>query len=244
MDDLPSFVTCPQAVRAVDFGHVLVLIDYRTGNVQALQPPAADQWNALSRTGVLDRNRIAPALGRRLLALGLLAPASGPGTWTSALTASSAKASWGSTEHPAGVVQPPHGPLAETLSAAAALTVAFAATRRQSTGMQRTLTLLSAADARTVRAATLREATYAVTAVRRAGWYSPGRTACLEESVAAVLLLASRRLGVRWCHGIASDPIRLHAWVQTMTGDDVAEPFLTRAYTPVLTIGDRHHQPR
>ncbi|MER5985750.1 lasso peptide biosynthesis B2 protein [Streptomyces sp. NPDC001787] len=70
------------------------------------------------------------------------------------------------------------------------------------------------------------------------------RCACLEESVAAVLVLASRRLGVRCCHGIASDPIRLHAWVQTMNGDDVAELSSTHAYTPVLTIGDRHHQLR
>lgn len=84
----------------------------------------------------------------------------------------------------------------------------------------------------------------AVTAVRRANWYSPGRTACLEESVAAVLLLAARRLGVRWCHGIASDPVRLHAWVQTVDGADVAEPSSTRAYTPALTIGGPHHHPR
>ncbi|MFJ3182469.1 lasso peptide biosynthesis B2 protein [Streptomyces sp. NPDC086796] len=242
MDDLPSFVTCPPAVRAVDFGHVLVLIDYRTGSVQALQPPAADQWRAISRTGTLDR--IAPALARRLLTLGLLAPASGPGPWTPALTASSAQASWGSTEHPAGVTRPPHGPRAGTLTAAAALTAAFASTRHHRTGMRHALTLLSATRAQTVRPATLQQATSAVNAVRRAGWYSPGRTACLEESVAAVLLLRTRRLGVRWCHGIASDPIRLHAWVQTMDGDDVAEPSSTRAYTPVLTIGDRHHQPR
>lgn len=160
-----------------------------------------------------------------------------------ALTASSAQASWGSTEHPAGVIRPLHGPLAGTLTAAAALAVALAVTRRHRTGMRHALTLLSATGARTVRPATLQEATRAVTAVRRAGWYSPGRTACLEESVAAVVLLASWRLGVRWCHGVASDPIRLHAWVQTMNGDNVAEPSSTGAYTPVLTIGDRHHQP-
>ncbi|WP_250305337.1 lasso peptide biosynthesis B2 protein [Streptomyces sp. A 4/2] len=242
MDELPTFVTCPRAVRAVDFGHALVLIDYRTGNVQALQPLAADQWKATSRTGAIDH--IAPALARHLLALGLLTPVGGPGPWAPALTVPSAHASWGSTEHPAGVTRPPRGPLTGTLTAAAALTVAFAATRRHSTGMRHALTLLTAATARTNRPATLQEAIRAVTTVRRAGWYSPGRTACLEESVAAVLLLASRRLGVRWCHGIASDPIRLHAWVQTMSGDDVAEPSSTHAYTPVLTIGDRHHQPR
>lgn len=96
--------------------------------------------------------------------------------------------------------------------------------------MQQALALLTAASTRAIRAASPTQATTAVQAVRRAGRYSPGRTACLEESLATVLLLATRRLGVTWCHGIASDPIRLHAWVQTMDGADVAEPASTRAY--------------
>ncbi|MFD4384954.1 MULTISPECIES: hypothetical protein [Streptomyces] len=41
-----------------------------------------------------------------------------------------------------------------------------------------------------------------------------------------------------------TNSIRLHAWVRTMTSDDAAEPGSTHADTPVLTIGDRHHQPR
>jgi Transglutaminase-like superfamily len=110
--------------------------------------------------------------------------------------------------------------------------------------MERALALLSAASARTNKPATAKQTTAAVNAVRRAGWFSPGRTACLEESVAAVLLLAARRRSVRWCHGIASDPVRLHAWVQTMDGVDIAEPSSTRAYTPVLTIGGHHPHPR
>ncbi|WP_078588533.1 MULTISPECIES: lasso peptide biosynthesis B2 protein [Streptomyces] len=81
----------------------------------------------------------------------------------------------------------------------------------------------------------------AVHAVRRAAWHSPARTACLEESAAAVLLLASRRLSITWCHGVAADPVRLHAWVQTEDGSPVAEPPSTHAFTPVLTLGARHH---
>lgn len=241
MDDLPVFATCPRHVRAVDFGHALVLINYRTSRVQALQPPATSQWGATSHTGVLDA--IDPALARRLLALGLLTPTRDPAPWPPALRARSARASWGSTEHPAGINRPPRVALTGTLSAATALTTAFAITRRGHDSMWRTVALLTASVARTVRPATFEQATGAVQAVRRAGWYFPGRTACLEESVAAVLLLGARRLGVRWCHGIASDPIRLHAWVQTEDGADVAEPSSTCAYTPVLTIGDRHRQP-
>ncbi|MFI1888350.1 lasso peptide biosynthesis B2 protein [Streptomyces jumonjinensis] len=69
---------------------------------------------------------------------------------------------------------------------------------------------------------------------------SPARTACLEESAAAVLLLASRRLSVTWCHGVAPDPVRLHAWLRTQDEILVAEPPSTLAYTPALTIGARH----
>lgn len=83
----------------------------------------------------------------------------------------------------------------------------------------------------------------AVRAVRAAAWWSPGRTACLEESAAAVVLLAARRRRITWCHGIAADPVRLHAWVQTDDGNPVAEPPSIHAYTPVLTLGARHQHP-
>ncbi|MEV3870087.1 lasso peptide biosynthesis B2 protein [Streptomyces sp. NPDC049906] len=92
------------------------------------------------------------------------------------------------------------------------------------------------------RPATPTEAALAVNAVRRAGWYSPTRTACLEESAAAVLLLASRRLSVTWCHGVAPDPVRLHAWIQTEDGAPAAEPPSTLSFTPALTIGARHQR--
>ncbi|WP_435172722.1 lasso peptide biosynthesis B2 protein [Actinacidiphila sp. bgisy145] len=243
MDDLPAFATCSEHVRCLDIGHALVLVDYRTGGVRMLRPPASAQWEATSRTGVLDA--IDPALVRPLLALGLLTPTREPAPWPPALRAVPTEAGWGSAEHRAAADRPLGGTRARTLTAAAAaLAVAFAVTRCGRRGMWRTVTLLSAVCARAVRPATSEQAAGAVNAVRRAGWYSPGRTACLEESVAAVLLLSARRLGVRWCHGVASDPIRLHAWVQTVDGADVAEPFSTRAYTPVLTIGGRHHQPR
>ena len=48
---VPVFLACPSSVRAVDFGHVLVLIDYRTGGVRCLLPAAAAQWNRAARTG-------------------------------------------------------------------------------------------------------------------------------------------------------------------------------------------------
>ncbi|MEU2670755.1 lasso peptide biosynthesis B2 protein [Streptomyces sp. NPDC007164] len=108
--------------------------------------------------------------------------------------------------------------------------------------MQRITTAVRFAASTCLRPATAPQAVRAVEAVRRAGWRFPGRTACLEESAATVLLLAARRLAVTWCHGVAADPVRLHAWVQTWDGTTVAEPDSTRSYTPVITIGDPHHQ--
>ena len=74
----------------------------------------------------------------------------------------------------------------------------------------------------------------AVHAVRRAGLVAPGRVACLEESAAAVVLLAASRQGVTWRHGAAADPVRLHAWVETDHGHPVAEPPSTAARFAVL----------
>ncbi|MET9917712.1 lasso peptide biosynthesis B2 protein [Streptomyces sp. NPDC006435] len=233
-------VTAPGHVRAVDFGHVLVLIDYRTGRVRCLLPEAGAWWRAAAITGRLDQ--VPPAAARHLLAAGLLVPTPMAEPWNPPVDAPAPEASWGSTEHPAGLVRPPHGP---SFAASWALAAVFAVKRAgpTPTTMHRLTTAVRCAASTCRRPATTVQAVRAVEAVRRAGWRFPERTACLEESVAAVFLLAARRLAVTWCHGVAADPVRLHAWVQTWDGIAVAEPESTRAYTPVLTIGDPHHQP-
>ncbi|KOX34304.1 MULTISPECIES: lasso peptide biosynthesis B2 protein [unclassified Streptomyces] len=182
--------------KSVDFGHVLVVIDYRTGRVRCQTPGRSQN------------------------------PVAAP------------RASWGSTEHPAGLERP-SAPW--TASATAALATVFAVKNAGpgATAMHRVTTVVRAAASTCRRPATPGQARAAVLAVRRAAWLSPGRTACLEESAATVLLLAMRRLSVIWCHGVAPDPVRLHAWVQTVDGVLAAEPDSTRSYTPVLVIGDR-----
>lgn len=242
MPDLPRFATSPSHVRAVDFGHVLVLIDYRTGRVQCLLPPAAVLWQDTARTGCLDD--MAPALAARLLAVGLLVPVPGPAPWPAPATARPARASWGSAEHPAGINRPPRAPRRSAITAAAALASVLAIRRagHEATAMHRVTATLAAVTSIRRHAATTAQVNAAVLAVRHVGWHSPGRTACLEESAAAVLLLASRRLAVMWCHGVAPDPVRLHAWVQTVDAIPVGEPPSTLAFTPVLTIGGRHQR--
>ncbi|KIF74969.1 hypothetical protein QR77_15430 [Streptomyces sp. 150FB] len=239
MPDL-DLLAQPAHVRAADFGHVLVLVSYRTGQVRGLLPAAAVRFREAARTG---RSTSLPgALSAQLLGAGLLAPSPAARPWP-LIKATTTTASWGSTEHPGGTARPEPVPRRALLGAAAALASVAAVEKAGSrrTTMLRVIRAVHRATSTCRRPATPGQATAAVLAVRAAGWHSPVRTACLEESAAAVLLLAARRLSVTWCHGIAADPVRLHAWVQT-EGGQVAEPDSTLAYTPVLTIGARHHR--
>ncbi|MFB7473212.1 lasso peptide biosynthesis B2 protein [Kitasatospora sp. NPDC056184] len=242
MPDQPAFITQPRHIRGADFGHALALIDYRSGEVRTLLPAAAGHLAKAARTG---RARDLPdRLLASLLASGLLMPTEAPVPWTPPRRPLEAwKPSWGGDEHRAGLVPPPRVPLGAAVTASIALgtVLAVKAAGPPSEAMLRVVRLIHRAASTCLLPATPEEAEKAVKAVRRAGWYSPGRTACLEESAAAVLLLAARRQGVTWCHGLACDPIRLHAWIQT--GDALtAEPDSTAAYTPVLMITGAPHR--
>ncbi|MFI9495557.1 lasso peptide biosynthesis B2 protein [Streptomyces halstedii] len=241
MDELPAFATALPHVRAIDFGHILVVIDYRTGDVKGLLPTAAERLREAARTG--SPGRLPGPLAAHLLTAGFLAPTSDPRPWP-VTKATTATASWGSVEHPAGTARPRSIPLLDLLRATGALSAVAAvkAVGHRRTTMLRVIHTIHRATSTRHRSATPDQAAAAVSAVRAAGWNSPVRSACLEESAAVVLLLASRCLGVTWCHGIAADPVRLHAWVQTEDGTPVAEPLSTRAFTPLLTLGAHHFQ--
>ncbi|MFJ8046057.1 lasso peptide biosynthesis B2 protein [Kitasatospora sp. NPDC096147] len=240
MPDLDLLVL-PAHVRAADFGHVLVLINYRTGHVQGLLPDAAARFRDAARTGTAQP--LSGSLAHQLLAAELLAPGPAAAPWP-VITTTTRAASWGSTEHPAGAVRPTPVPTGNLLAAAGALAAVAAvkAAGERRTAMLRLVRAIERTASTCRRPASPDQAKAAVLAVRAAGWYSPARTACLEESTAAVLLLAARRRSVTWCHGIAADPVRLHAWVQTEDGVPVGEPPSTLAYAPVLTLGARHHR--
>lgn len=239
----PVFLACSTSVRAADFGHVLVIIDYRTGQVRCLLPASAAQWTRAARTGASEG--MSPALLHRLVNAGLVRPSASAEPWPAPIDASSGQRA-ASAEFVAGNTRPAwRTPLGVRASAGAALAAVLALQRAgdPARAMQRITTVLKAAAAADAPAATDHELRAAVLAVRDVGWWSVGRAACLEESAAATLLLASRRLSATWCHGVAPDPVRLHAWVQTTVGDPAAEPPTTLAYTPVLTIGGTHqHQ--
>jgi len=71
------------------------------------------------------------------------------------------------------------------------------------------------------RTPTPQQAAIAVAAVGRAARHYPGRAACLEQSLAAVLLSAIRRRRLDWCLGSVPDPYRFHAWVE-LAGEPVS----------------------
>jgi hypothetical protein len=78
----------------------------------------------------------------------------------------------------------------------------------------------------------------AVDAVRRAARWYPMRAACLERSLAVVLLAMAARRRLDWCLGSIPDPYRFHAWVAAdgapvLAADD--DPALDQ-YDLVLSI--------
>ncbi|WP_433225304.1 lasso peptide biosynthesis B2 protein [Microtetraspora malaysiensis] len=242
MTRLPQYVTAPAHVAAADLGPVLVLVDYRSGAVHSLLAPAATWWRRMADTGQVTTDH--PRLAEQLIAAGLLLPTARPTPWPMPVTAPSVPPSWGSSEHPAGLTPPVKSPTVAAATAAAALSVVLTVKSGgpAQRAMRRVMTLVRLSSACTRRQASVEQAEHAVHAVRYAARALPGRVACLEESAAVVVLLAARRLSVTWCHGIAGDPVRLHAWVQTGCGLPVAEPESTSAYTALTMIagGYRH----
>lgn len=80
------------------------------------------------------------------------------------------------------------------------------------------------------------EAAATVAAVDWAVRRYPGRAACLEQSLTAVLLAAAAGRRLDWCLGAVADPYRFHAWVEAAgrpvsTRDD---PPLPAGYTRML----------
>ena len=74
-----------------------------------------------------------------------------------------------------------------------------------------------------------------VNVVRSVSLFLPGRWACLEQSTAAAVLLSLLGQRAEWRHGVATDPIRLHAWIADKDGDPLAETCEINLYTPIYT---------
>lgn len=158
-----------------------------------------------------------------------------------AVTGTDPGPNWGTRVQPVALEPLPPTTAASNLLATVAIAVvlAVAAAGRRRRAFARHHRLLRALAALHLPAADPAQIADAVTAVRRIGRLVPARVACLEEATAAVVLLAFHRRSARWCHGIAPDPIRLHAWVADRQREPVAEPPETRAYTTMLCVPNR-----
>lgn len=88
----------------------------------------------------------------------------------------------------------------------------------------------------TRRSATVDEALRVLSAIDHAARFLPFRVACLERSLAAVLLLAVRRRGVTWCVGVRTPPLASHAWIADQGGVPIGEPLTTAKYRTLRAI--------
>lgn len=244
-----SFYSAPPYVVACEFGPATVLVNYRTGRLLIVLGPAASWWSDLATSGDASVSRtLLPAdrslLCEQLVAAGLLVRMPEAKPWSPPVVGKPGMPSWGTQEVSVGLGPPPRAPVRARLAAAAALALVLVVRHvgRRCADMQRLISMLRWCIRRADQPATPAQAYRAVAAVRRVANLFPGRVACLEESAAVVFLLSASRRWVTWCHGVAADPVRLHAWVRTSSGHAVAEPPSTELYTPLLTITHHPHK--
>jgi hypothetical protein len=203
-------MSCPRrpptsGIIAADTGEAIILLNVRSGRVQALAGTAGARWR-----------------GRH--------PRAAP------VSVKAAALSWGTSEAAAALPAFEVPPAAWAARALAAIAVTLIA---RSAGARRRAFARMARLARTASlrrsAAAPHEAEAALWAVRWTAQFVPARIACLEESVAAMVALALAGRQADWRHGIASDPVRMHAWIEA-GGHPVGEPPSTSAYTPLIRV--------
>lgn len=239
---MTRFVTCPEHVRSADLGTATVLINLRTGRVETLLGWGHHAWRALALTG----DRATAVIGvpteqlaklvDQLVGDGVLTPVARPCPWP-VLVAPTTSPSWGTAEVFAAISPRQPASVLGLAMAGFALTSVLAVrdVGRQHRSFARITRLLTLVAARPRRSASPAMVADALHWVRAFASVLPFRIACLEETAAAMLVLALRGRRAGWCHGVAADPIRLHAWI-TLDGQPVAEPVSTARYTPLLQI--------
>jgi Transglutaminase-like superfamily len=239
-----THLICPTHVKSADVGSAIVVLDIRTGVVEVIsgwgrilwleqvcgaRPEGAVGWPAMSSQ---DRD----SLTRQWCSTGLLVEAETAQEWEMP-TVPPTRPSWGTQEVPAAL--PPRLRLSTSRALQAGLAcgtvLIVRAAGRRCRAFARLLRVITLLAHLTWRPATAEQASQRLHWVRSFASILPCRFACLEETAAAVLLLALRGRGVGWCHGIAADPIRLHAWL-VVEGRPVAEPDSTNRYAPLLSI--------
>jgi hypothetical protein len=119
--------------------------------------------------------------------------------------------------------------ISHRLLAALCLLAAVALLRFPFSTVIRVVTTVRQALAR--RVASQADGRASVAAVERMSKYAPVRIACMEISLASVLLCALRGRALDWCFGHSADPIAFHSWVEAN-----GEPVLDPADEPIATL--------
>ncbi|MFF4408090.1 lasso peptide biosynthesis B2 protein [Streptomyces sp. NPDC001404] len=146
-----------------------------------------------------------------------------------------ASLSWGTVEQSAVLPEPAPTPMRWRIAAVPVVLVTAAAWAVGPRRSRFSRLVRLACAGRDFPPATACQSRYAVRAVRWAARSLPMRWACLEDSTAAALLLTVARRRAEWRHGVATDPVRLHAWIADPEGRPVEEPADTALYTPTYT---------
>ncbi|MFC0863696.1 lasso peptide biosynthesis B2 protein [Sphaerimonospora cavernae] len=127
----------------------------------------------------------------------------------------------------------PRLPVVDRLIALAAFAAAVLLLRLP---FERTTRVAAWVKRRCRRPATPEEAETTAAAARWAGQWFPGRAACLEHSLTAVLAAACKRRAVDWCIGGRMSPYAAHAWIETDAGPAGEPENPDRPYLLLLRI--------
>lgn len=122
---------------------------------------------------------------------------------------------------------------ADRLLAPLCITIALLLLRHRT--FERVVAIAAWANRRCPRTATTEEAASMTQAVRAAARHRDARVACLEYSLATVILAAVRRRTVQWCIGARMMPYASHAWIE-IDREAVGEPDHDRPYLVLLRV--------
>ncbi|MDX6744563.1 lasso peptide biosynthesis B2 protein [Actinocorallia sp. A-T 12471] len=235
---MTRYLTADPGILAIGYPDATVLIHPGREKVWTLHGPAHDLWNQggphLQDPGTADVDGLVKA--------GILHRTERPALWTPPLPGFDNGPAQ-STHTVEVALPPPAGPLAGRVAAWIVLAAVAAIAGRGRRPFARHLRMVSAANtaARLLRStpASSAEAARIVAQVRQVAATVPARTACLEITTAAVLLLAARRRTAVWCHGARPGPLTVHTWLEDANGEPVAE-LLGDTHTATLRIPASH----
>ncbi|USY17462.1 lasso peptide biosynthesis B2 protein [Nocardiopsis exhalans] len=164
-----------------------------------------------------------------LVGAGVLIQGDNPGAWDSARPGVPSSPSWGTRDSPAALEPIPRASLRwYALGSLALLAVLSGGLGGRRSAFTRTRRLVWKTTADATDHAVALEAAHAV---RKVGRLLPLRVACWEEAAATSIALRWAGYRSAFRHGAATDPVRLHAWVE-VGGRAVAESDDITDYTP------------